>query len=576
MREHLILVATVLFLTGCGRETMPQSPNDDGLKQPPRAELRIGDALDEQPHLPFKIVTTYDRQKPSADAPYHVDGGEWTFLDCQAIGAPVVAFTVGVAARSSDGKTPAAWGKAVLIVKDRQAGSQFVEFFAKVFSGKLPTHVSQARGPVPLHVNTAILGEGMHREQGGGFSAAAGEWTATKWFPDYEGLSGEVYFNYSLSERRGEFSEKDADYADDLVAILAAALRDGPRPERTPENDVNMTRTGPALGKSRKLLPRMASYYGFSPKALFAAYQDRSLIFIVPLDQPIGSPREFVRFDHSPWEVRLLNDELDFIVQEGVPEFPGMRSSGDPMRIWWVDGKTGVKKLLRGPEKDLNLAEGAVSPDLRYVTLDQWKDGPRGKPRLKLLLVLDRETGEVRKCESQGKDLSLVGWRRTENGLRGVVVTNRWQIDKKEASELYLADPATGKLERQGKADARLDIDSPLSPDGKSRVRVGKEELEIIGTESGRQRRFVFHEDDRRFVSPECVEWVSPRYLKFNGPRLTLIDVTTMKMCFPASADGVKLASAAYRFGSDLRWVLYQGEGIDGEGLYLAPVEMPK
>jgi hypothetical protein len=57
---------------------------------------------------------------------------------------------------------------------------------------------------------------------------------------------------------------------------------------------------------------------------------------------------------------------------------------------------------------------------------------------------------------------------------------------------------------------------------------------------------------------------------------LALIDVTTMKMCFPASADGTKFGSNSYKFSSDFRWVLYQGERSDGEGLFLAPVEMPR
>jgi len=337
-----------------------------------------------------------------------------------------------------------------------------------------------------------------------------------------------------------------------------------------------VTRTGPTIGKPRKLLLRLASYYSFSPEGHFAVYQDRSTISALPIDQPDGRPQEIVRFDHSPWEVRVLSDDLDLIVQEGVPETPGLKSSGDPMRIWWVDGKTKEKKLLQGPEKDLSLAEVPVSPDHRYVALHQWKEKPGGKGRTKFLHILDRESGEVKVCESHGKDLYLIGWKETETGLRVVAVTNRWQFGKKEASELYLADPTTGKLERQDKIDARLEIDNPLYPDGKRRVRVGKDELIVTDLEDGKQCRFVFHEDDRRFVGPQCIEWAAPRCLKFNGLRLALIDVTTMKMCFPASSDRAKFASPPYKFSSDFRWALLQGEGIDGEGLFLAPVEMPK
>ena len=94
--------------------------------------------------------------------------------------------------------------------------------------------------------------------------------------------------------------------------------------------------------------------------------------------------------------------------------------------------------------------------------------------------------------------------------------------------------------------------------------------------EGGKRHRFGFHEDDRRFVGPECIVWVSPRYLKFNGKRLALIDVTRMKMSFPALADGARLGSHSYQFSSDFRWALFQREASDGEGLFLVPVEMPK
>jgi hypothetical protein len=575
MQKHSVLILAVLLLTGCGTKPVPQAPMNDESKNSPRAELRGGDGPDEAPHLSFRITTVHEHQKPSADAPYHIEGGEWTFFDCQANNDPRVVFTVGTASKSSDEGAPSAWGKAVLIVKDREAGARFVEMFSKAFSGKLPTYVNQAHVPKPLSINTAILGYNMERERDGGFSETAGGWTATKWFPEQDGLSGEIFFNFNLDKRQGEFSEKDAEYADDLSAIIASAFRDGPRPERTPESDPNLTRTGPTIGKPRKLLSRLAANYSFSPKGRFAVYQDRSTISALPVDQPDGNPQEIIRFDHSPWEIRVLDDDLDLIVQEGIPEFRGMRSSGDPMRVWWVDGKSKEKKLLYGPEKDLNLADVPVSPDRRYVALHQWKKSPVGAGRTRFLHILNRESGEVKVCESQGKDLSVIGWRQTEAGFRVIALTNRWQFGKTEPSELYVVDPNFGKVELQSNVDARLEIDNPLSPDRKRRVRVGKDELVVTDVGDGKQHRFVFHEDDRQYVGPEYVEWVSPRYLKFDGPRLALIDVTTMKMCFPASADVAKFASDSYKFSPDFRWVLFQGEGSDGGALFLSRVETP-
>lgn len=154
-------------------------------------------------------------------------------------------------------------------------------------------------------------------------------------------------------------------------------------------------------------------------------------------------------------------------------------------------------------------------------------------------------------------------------------MTNRWGFDEKAASEAYFADPATGKLELQKHVDGRSEVKNLLSHDEKHRVQVCKEDMVITDTADGKQSHFVFHEDDRRFISEECIEWVSPRYLKFNGQRLALIDVTTLKMSFPISVDKAKIGSQSYKFSSDFRWVLYQGEGTEGEGLFLAPVEMP-
>ena len=576
MFKQLVLVLGVFLLAGCGRKPVPQAPMNDDPKQLPQAELRIGGDQDERHRLPFQITTVYEKHKPSVAPLFHDQGGEWTFMDCQAGNDPKVAFTVGIFSQSGAGNVPFAWGNAVLIVKDREAGARFVASFSKAFSGKVPTPLKQAHVPGLLSVKTAILGHNMNRTEKGGFSSEGGDWMATKWFPEHDGRSGEVYFNYNLGNRQGEFSEKDTDYADDLVAVFSSALRDGPRPERTPETDPNLTRIGPAIGKHRKLLPRKVAHESFSPKARFAVYQDGTSIVALPLDQPEGKPSEIVHFDHSPWTVRVLDDDLNLLVQEGIPERPGVRSSADPVRIWWVDGKSKQKTLLRGPEKDLDLADEPVSPDHRYVCLAQWQDNPPKEGRTKVLYILDREKGKSSLCKLKSKDLSVVGWKQTEAGLRVIAVTNRWQFDNKEASELYLADPNTGKLERQENVDARLNIDNLLSPDGKHRVRVGKAELIVTQVENGKQRRFVFHEDDRRFVGEECIEWVSPRYLKFNGRRLALIDVTTMKMCFPMSADGLKLGSNSYTFSSDFRWVLYQGETNDGDGLFLAPVEMPK
>ena len=266
---------------------------------------------------------------------------------------------------------------------------------------------------------------------------------------------------------------------------------------------------------------------------------------------------------------------LNLIVQEGIPEHPGLRSSADPMRLWWVDGKGKTKTLLQGPMKEIDLPDEPASPDHRYVAFGQWRGDPRNQDRRKVLHILDREGGKSVLCMLKAKSHDVIGWRSTESGPRAVAVTNRWQFDE-QASELYLADPRTGELEHRKDEDARLEIDNRLSPDGKRRVRVGEDELIVTDTTDGRQSRFALHEDERPHVGLDCVDWASPRYLRFERA-----DAGTHRrdddedILSGVGRPGEARLSHSCKFSPDFRWVLYQGHGSDGEGLFLAPVETP-
>ncbi len=123
MQKQLVIILAVLLLIGCGTRPVPQAPANDEPKLALRAELRIGDNPDESARLPFEITTVYEHQEPSVNAPYHVGGGEWTFFKCQSSSDRSVVFTVGVSSQESGGKTPVSWGKALLAVKDREAGA---------------------------------------------------------------------------------------------------------------------------------------------------------------------------------------------------------------------------------------------------------------------------------------------------------------------------------------------------------------------------------------------------------------------------------------------------------------------
>lgn len=563
------VVPLILVLPFCGCGSKPGAPTMSNADQGRRAEIRIGGSEEIPPkHLPFKIVAIHRNRKPIEIAPFHAAYGDWTFFDCQAKNE--ATFLIGTMTKSSPTGSPLGWGRAILAVNDNEAGRQFVELFAEAFGGTSPPASSNQQPPKPLFINTAILAENAQREPLGGFSEATGGWTATKWFPSNDLAEAEVYFNFNFDQRQGEFSEKDADYADDLLSIFAAALRDGPRPPRTPENDPNLALVGPAIGRSRQLLKRRTSFNTFTPDSRFAVYEDRERILALSVEDLEGEPIEVARFDYSPWRIDLVNNEMDLLVQEGVSVEQGVRSSADPMRFWWVNQATKEKKLLRGPEKELGLTEKPLSPDYRFVAFDQYFTDPKNRSRNKVLHFLDRTTGAVVTVQLPKIDLGIVGWKESAVGVRAVGVTNRWGFDKDQPSESFLIDPISGKMERQ--EQPKGDTTPLLSPDGKHRIQFGDGQITITNLGSGEDRKFSFHEEDRPFAGMGCVEWVSPDFLKFRAPRLALIDVRTMKMNYPVAADGSRFHSASYTFSPDFRRVLYQGERSDGEGLFHAPV----
>jgi hypothetical protein len=68
--------------------------------------------------MPFEITAIRENQQPSKDAPFHEDGGDWTFFDCHAVTDSDVVFTIGVKSNAATGNAPIAWGQAMMIVKD--------------------------------------------------------------------------------------------------------------------------------------------------------------------------------------------------------------------------------------------------------------------------------------------------------------------------------------------------------------------------------------------------------------------------------------------------------------------------
>jgi len=181
------------------------------------AEVQLGGDR-EAPHLAFRIVKVYDRQQPTPEGLGHADGGTWQFFDATTSdGAP---FTFGMFAAPAKGELPMSFGEFVLATPDR---ARFVTALAKGFGQGVPAAATAARKGKPMQMRLVVLGRNQARLPGGGYGDG-GTATATKLFFQAGGEEAEVFFNFDVAKKSGEFSEKDADYDKALVGIAAAGL----------------------------------------------------------------------------------------------------------------------------------------------------------------------------------------------------------------------------------------------------------------------------------------------------------------------------------------------------------------
>lgn len=199
----------------------------------PLVQPRIGgDAEDDWPRLDLVVTNVATKQQPSETAPFHKPGGDWTYFDLAPASDPTAKVRLGMKApKATD--SPFSFSELRLSPLDRAASTRFVAAVAKAFLVPVPAVAPKPRKLVPVKLATAVLGQSMVRDGlGGGYSSPAkgetpGTWTTTKVFFEKDEQYAEVFFNVDLEAGVAEFSEKDADYRDGLLALLSRALLDG-------------------------------------------------------------------------------------------------------------------------------------------------------------------------------------------------------------------------------------------------------------------------------------------------------------------------------------------------------------
>lgn len=569
-------LSILIFAIGC-QPPAAAPPAKNG----PQVQMKVGDGdEDDWGHLPFRILKVYAQHQPADAAPFHVARGDWTFFDCRTEGTDAAEFTVGVQTKApvaggGDFGGDFGGGKATIRVADRAAGAKFVAALAKGFKIDLPPESK----PQPLsrwEFASVVLAEKQAREPEGGFSGNPGTWDATKWFLDRDGYVAEVFFNYDLAGMQGEFSEKDFDYREDLIGVLAAHLRDGPRPERTPENDPNLTATGPKFGPASPI-PGNPHFYEFSPNSKNLLYSreeaDGSTTLLVASPESPDKTLTLAKLRGAVDRIAPVDPNGDrLLVVEVLRANKNVYKSSDPRRVWWVEREKSTAVELKGPweGREFFLSDRPVSPDGRFVAVEIWDTFMSGSPRHRTIHIFDRETGKTQRVSLEKQTPSAMGWLGSGAELR-LVVAKHGKYDFTQPQEWFLAEPETGKLQKIAKYPLIEDDPiNPKSPDGKLSAKIeSPKELIITDTTSGERQIFPIHEDDRRMVGEDGIEWRSPHYLQLLVDRTAFIDTRTMKMSYPLPKTE---DHATLTFSPDFRWVLLHSD----KELVIRPVVLPE
>src|SRR5205823_4799041 len=153
---------------------------------------------------------------------------------------------------------------------------------------------------------------------------------------------------------QAEFTEKDSDYRADLVAALAAGLRDGARPPRSPENDPNLSAAGPKVVDEKLLADTKDSSPSWTPGGTLAITTRRdsgNLAFLIDPAKP--DQRDELMRTAGTLEYCLPLGAgaapAAWLIVESERKDPNSFTARDPTHLWILDGKSRQKRELAGP-----------------------------------------------------------------------------------------------------------------------------------------------------------------------------------------------------------------------------------
>jgi len=337
----------------------------------------------------------------------------------------------------------------------------------------------------------------------------------------------EVFFRLSADGKQARLVEKDEDYREDLLALLALALRDGSPPRRSPETDPLVASMEPLFGlfqplaKGNRLRSPVAIDGGF-----LAAHETK---------QAGRRASELLLWKHpreAPRQVATSQGVLD-----GILPAPGGKlcvlavvyprsefglARNDPGELVVLDlGDGSMAKLVDGNA----FFTGAVAPDGQHVAIAQ----------AKVTQVYELASRKLVAGTPPALDLVPLRW-----NADGLVLQHLDFGAGKTGVNLYQWQPGQGEPR---------ELPGPLpSPDGRYRLEATKEGLTISGPGGTRQVTATRPEDVEAFAPQhpdDDPRWLGPQHLLVTLDEPMALDLSTGKLHYLFPAAGMRVQASS-------------------------------
>ncbi len=547
-----------VFGEGCKKNSPP--PSEPGSSQKEFFYEQPVDGNHRAPSVSFQILRVYDNHRPTNEAPFHQEGGDWTFLDCKIDSIEDIYFSVGFSKKTSNPGDDErfSFGKAYLPPSSPLYGERLVSLFAKSFSTKFPKKSTQPEPTQPLSLSTSVFGEKLSRTKEGGFSSKPGPWMASKWFLELEGYYAEVFFNVNLKEGKGEFSEKDIEYRQEMIQILAMVFRDGVPKDPTPETDARLTYQGPSIEGWERLQdavipiqfnPRLGTFFYLTKRsdssslAPDSSFELRALSFKTPKETVIltSTLTSLVSIDCAEKRLSLC------LVRESSAQTPTSAhktetsmSSGKANLFYILrkkqPGKEPTKEQIEGPwdPSKADLPSFALSPDGRYALVSEKKKSKEKPGNYQVLYLIRLDKKQIKTLSFHDQSLLPIKWVGSAADLHLIVQAGLpWDSG---SHPYFTVDLPTGTLKMLHDTKLVAKPSYKLSFDGtmKAQLLEGKEVI-ITDRSHGKTGIFHFSPREQRLLGLEadnsCIDWITNKYVYVSCfSRPAFIHAKTLKM----------------------------------------------